>query len=224
MNPTADDVAIAIVAACRETGGDPIAVATAGLGVGDAGTRMARHYALHALVHIFPNAAPMRLCKLVGCPGSVKSFWSNSYYQVVKGKGSGWWKTAIYDRVIRAIEGDRTRRAVAPKVQVEATKPPVEPEKVQVAQQPPPYRPPPLPTSAKTFGQGSGRLEPNGHRPPSGTIAKAIVDELDDDRPVFDRGGQFAERRPYEKPVMSKRDIQEELRRAVANTKPRADE
>ena len=40
MTPTADDVAIAIVAACRETGDDPIAVAE-----GHFAHKKARHYA-----------------------------------------------------------------------------------------------------------------------------------------------------------------------------------
>lgn len=330
-HPDADDVAIAIVAACIETSENPLLIA-------ESRPLRARHYAMHALAHIFPTYDRVKLAALVGSPIKPQHFWRNSCNQVANPTGHSsyavaWWSGDAYDRVIRAIEADRTRRAIAPlrteeladlpkeliaelspearaaaeKVQVEAPEPVVEAEKVQVAEpfkvgdhvehptykvgkvvkvypwnprrkdfpllidfggrtqmmyakvvttaaaqaavnerspleqewlrradanyaihgpkaEPPPYRPPPLPTRAKTFRQGPGRLEGNGYRPPTGTIAKAILDEVEDDRPVFDRGGQFSERRPNQQPVLSKRQLEEELRRAVANTKPRADE
>lgn len=213
VKPTADDVAIAIVAACRETGDDPIDTANGGLGI-NRSTNRARHYALHALIHVFPKANRTDLCRLVGCPGKPGVFWNASWHQVVKPRSPGsllhmasWFDDTAYDRVIRAIEADMTRRAVAP------------PPKPQP--EPPPYRPPPG-TVAKVLADEPpragklGRLEPNGYRPPAGAL-DAI---LDDDRPVMDASG-FAERRHRsweETKQASKSGLEEELRRAVENT------
>ena len=143
--PTADDVAVAIVASCRETGDDPMSTASGGLGIGRA-TNRARHYALHALIHVFPVANRYRVCRWVGCPGKEAAFWNASWHQVVRPRASGmghmanWWDEEAYDRVIRAIEAARTARAVganSPKVKlsadvggyVSADRPGVQPEK-----------------------------------------------------------------------------------------------
>jgi hypothetical protein len=120
MIPTADDIAIAIVAACRETDDDPISTVQGGLGIGRA-TNRARHYALHALIHVFPKASRLRLCEWVGCMGKPAAFWNSSWHQIVKPRFAGstghvanWFDDEVFDRVIRAIEADRTKRAVAP--------------------------------------------------------------------------------------------------------------
>ena len=61
--PTADQIAWAIVQACRETGEDPFKVA---------GRRVvrsrARHYAIHALVQVFPNIDRSAVGRFVGAP------------------------------------------------------------------------------------------------------------------------------------------------------------
>jgi hypothetical protein len=255
MNPTADDIAIAIVAACRETGEDPVEVAA-----GNWAHKKARHYAMHALVHVFRATSPHRLAAYVGADHP-KQFWANSHATIVRAKNGRkhaalWWDDVAYDRVIRAIEADRTRRAVAPKEIAppannssyladenggqeittndpvpEAPPRPGEPTvEVSAYVEPPPYRPPPSTLekalrkdepSGRPFRHGSGYVDRNGYRPPKGTI-EAVLD--DDDRPVMDRGGQFSDRRRSEKPVLSKRNLEDELRRAVANTKPRAEE
>lgn len=237
--PSAEDVAVAIVAACRETGEDPIATAE-----GIYTQKRARHYALHALVRVFPKASRERLCVYVGCPGNPRQFWASSWNQIVKPQAHGhghmakWWDDTVYDRVIRAIEADRTRRAVAPLREEELAGLPAEliaelsPEaqKVQVVA-PPPYRPPPGTVEAvlnggksptREFRQAPGRLEPSGYRPPKGTV-EAILDDLDDESPVFDRGGQFSSRRSAQPPA-SKGDLQRMLRDAAANTKPRTED
>lgn len=211
MNPTADDIAIAIVAACRETGDDPIAVAE-----GIYTQKKARHYALHALVYVFPKTNPHRLCVYVGCTGKPGHFWSNSLTAVVRPRNgrlhaAGWWDDAAYDRVIRAIEADRTRRNVAPRASAA-------PECVSEETEPPAYRPPPG-TVEKALNGGAkpklGTLEPAGYRPPPDTIKEMLAG----DRPIFDRS-PIHERprfRPHE-PKQSKADLEAELRQAVLNT------
>lgn len=79
--PTADEVARAIVAACKETEEDPFRCATA-----IAGSR-ARHYALHALAFFYPPQGredKELLARVVGCPGKPLMFWSNSNTQVFR--------------------------------------------------------------------------------------------------------------------------------------------
>lgn len=103
MLPTADDVARAIVAAARETGEDPI-----GCIRGEMGQRC-RHYAMHALVHVFGDMPRDTAAQLVGCPGKPRYFWNNSWGQVVKPNWNGrpkanWWDAAALSRVIKAIE------------------------------------------------------------------------------------------------------------------------
>lgn len=111
-HPTADDVARAIVAACRETGDDPIKTAD-----GTALTAMrnkqktnqARHYALHALVYVFPDLDRADAARMVGAPGHPKLYWNASWHQVAKPRASGighmagWFDDGIFGRVIQAI-------------------------------------------------------------------------------------------------------------------------
>lgn len=67
--PTADDVAVAIVAACRQTGEDPVSCAE-----GIYTVRRARHYAMHALARVFPEAMRRSLARCVGVPGNPSKF------------------------------------------------------------------------------------------------------------------------------------------------------
>lgn len=111
--PNADDVARAIVAACRETGEDPIKCATEEWHI------RARHYAMHALLHTFPDLQRFAAARLVGCPGSAPGFWNKSWHQVAKPHHSGrshsakWWDEDAYGRVIAAIEQPRTNQKMA---------------------------------------------------------------------------------------------------------------
>lgn len=74
MIPSADDVARAIVAACRETGEDPVSLVE-----GDVNLH-ARHYAFHALLHVFPSEPLKGLARMLGDRRPV-SFWNRSYFK-----------------------------------------------------------------------------------------------------------------------------------------------
>jgi hypothetical protein len=102
MFPSADDFARALVAACRETGEDPEAFV-----VRDPDFR-ARHYALHALIALFPRAWPTKLSELLGCPGQPGYFLRSSLWWVIglnpqRRPGKDWWDHAALDRVTAAV-------------------------------------------------------------------------------------------------------------------------
>lgn len=212
--PTADDVARAIVAACKETGDDPIRTAEGGLGTSRA-TNRARHYAMHALLHVFQGLGREMAARLVGCPGSPRQFWSASWHQIVKprvgglGHAANWFDDDAYARVIAAIEG----------VMRDDVEEELEPE-------PEPYRPPAgtvekvlkddavdKPKPAPRLGTLEGA---RGYRPPPGTIE----DVLKDDRPVIERGGKFARKIDEGSSLMPgpKRSLYDDLAQAVRNT------
>ena len=228
MNPTADDIAVAICAACRETGENPIECASGAL------SNRGRHYALHALLHVFPKADKIKLCVWVGCPGKPKAFWNASWHQVIKPRSSGlghmamWWEDDSYDRVIRAVEANKTRRAVSPPIEgrrgsvpseVPSPRDPPRPEPGP-DRAPPPYRPPPG-TIEKVLRQDRpasrlGTRDASGYRPPPDAIAR-ILD--DDDRPVIDRSGTFSARKTREQPRLTdKAELRRALAEAAANT------
>lgn len=108
---TADHVAWAIVAACRETGDDPFDCACGKMrpsGPGRHGALRGRHYALHALVEVFPEHDKFELARMVGAPGNSRAFWHHSWNQVAKPASSGrrmvnWWDDGAFARVILAI-------------------------------------------------------------------------------------------------------------------------
>jgi hypothetical protein len=114
--PSANEIAWAIVAACHETGDDPIKVAT-GIMTGGSGrpSVRARHYALHALLLVFPDLAREKASSFVGAPGKPMAFYHNSYNSVAKVVGAkgrrfaNWWDETGFLRVVEAI------RAAAPK-------------------------------------------------------------------------------------------------------------
>lgn len=222
MNPTADDYAIAIVAACRETGENPLQIEWRK-------KLRARHYAIHALIHVFQGVSPLRLCETY-CIENHRQFWASSRQMIVEKRNPcGWWDVAAYDRVIRAIEADRTRRAVAPPRKDELRDLPAELSPAsQKATAKPAGEPAPAPPStphrdaatirrprpSPAAPEKLGSLDERGYRPPPGTM-KAV---LDDDRPIFDRGNfQATPRRDYDVPA-SKSSLYDELARAAANT------
>lgn len=117
--PTADDVARAIVAAARETGEDPIDCIKRVAG------RRCRHYAMHALLHVFQDLGREPAAHLVGCPALPRSFWYNSWHQVVKPNWKGrpqakWWDVDVLGRVIKVIEARVPVAAAKPVAQLPA--------------------------------------------------------------------------------------------------------
>lgn len=101
--PTADEVARAIVAAARET--EELEHVLVDL---DSPNMLrCRHYAMHAISHVFQGLPVQVLGRLVGArkPGS---FWKNSMILIAPKSGTSrrrclWWSDEAYDRVIRAI-------------------------------------------------------------------------------------------------------------------------
>lgn len=208
--PTADDVAIAIVTACRETGEDPIETIQRRMGV------KARHYALHALLHVFPKLSRVSAASMVGCPGKPGAFLTNSWNQVVRPYRNGanphmakWFDDKAYDRVIRAIEAGRSEDAADVSVAEERiAELDAHPERLVVVEapvrvEPKPYKPGPLPSAS-------------GYRPPADTIRRIL--EEDDSRPVFDRGKERVVRPPQPKAGSSKQGLRDMLADAAKRT------
>jgi hypothetical protein len=191
--PTADHIAVAIVAACQQTDEDPVKCAQRGSKI------RARHYAMHALVRVFPAAPKRKIANWCGAYYEASKFYENSCTNTANPNASrlakrktDWWNDEIFYRVVRALEAAKTASAIE-------------------------YRPPPG-TIEKVLRDDAtrnlGRLEPNGYRPPADAIAK----ELADDDPVFDRG-RFNFRKPREDTFESSREqANRMLREAAANT------
>lgn len=197
-SPSADDVARAIIAACRETGGDPLLCAGAKRGARGQieGIARARHYALHALSAVFPDVPKVDLARMVGCMGKPQYFWKNSMLNVFRPRagrphGAVWFAPAALARVVAAV---RTQLALAERmVEVSA----------YVAVAPPP--------DAVSIPRG----RPAPLRP---TVADALSEAVASGS-VFDRGRFGREKLPRPAPVLSsKAALREELRRAAENT------
>lgn len=106
MTPTADHVAAAIVAACKETGADPQEVAM-GVNIGPKGNRdgaaHARSYAGLALRCEFPDADGAALARMVGAR-IPKGFFLRLDKQINGNcKPPHWWSDDAYRRVIEAV-------------------------------------------------------------------------------------------------------------------------
>jgi len=106
MMPTADEVAVAIIAAAKETGADPLAVASGerrrpGAG-GLAEIGRARYYAAWALHQVFDGASLPSISRMVGAE-SPQNFLGNVKAQLNNGKLK-WWNNGVAQRVIVAIE------------------------------------------------------------------------------------------------------------------------
>lgn len=119
MLPSADHIAAAIVAACRETGDSPFDVVNGVMrrGPGEKSVR-GRHYAMHALREVFPDLGKSKAAWFVGAPRqNLSGFYNNSFNCIAKvvdrrtgRRVANWWKEEGYQRVILAI------RAVGPGV------------------------------------------------------------------------------------------------------------
>lgn len=106
--PSADQIACAIIAACRETGEDPFVV------TGERRPQSrARHYAFQALKVVFPLAIRERLAFMCGCSGNPKYYAvnsSNGMQRFVAGPHKGerihrFWDEDVFARVIAAVKG-----------------------------------------------------------------------------------------------------------------------
>jgi hypothetical protein len=101
--PTADQVAIAIIAACGETGADPEDVIGGRLGTGqNFPISRARTYAALALRAIFPDNGNVAFGRMVGSrsPGSFVTLVDHQ----IKDGTLKWWDDAVFMRVVEAIE------------------------------------------------------------------------------------------------------------------------
>lgn len=105
MMPTADHIAIAIIAACRETGADPEQVAMGATNKagrhGDHSITHARAYAALALAAVFDCGRPA-IARMVG------SRHPNAYMSGLdfarKRGDMRWWDDAAFMRVVTAVE------------------------------------------------------------------------------------------------------------------------
>lgn len=106
--PTADQVATAIVAACRETGADPITVAS-----GNSDDRRAtvahkyaisraRVYAALAIRAVFEENGPAAIARWVGA--GTPSCYVTNVDRDLKEARLKWWDEAAFKRVIAATE------------------------------------------------------------------------------------------------------------------------
>lgn len=115
-SPTADDIAMAIVLACRETGENPIAVMTepwlVGKSVNGRCHFRARHYAFHVLHLAFPSLPRSSLPRLVGVTTSISNFLTSSNYAVIH-RGSydhrpaaNWFSMTVLERITNTLRAN----------------------------------------------------------------------------------------------------------------------
>ncbi len=129
--PSANHIAVAIVAACAETGEGPLVVAEERVQ-----KSRARHYAFQALRAAFPEAAHESLAYRCGCSGIAKYYATNSNDRMRRFVGGphkgkrrhGFWDEDRFQRIIhavRAVEAPATGGLVEepPAVEHEAERP-----------------------------------------------------------------------------------------------------
>lgn len=93
--PTADEIALAVVTACKLTGDKPIATC---LGQ----TSRARHIALAALMEVFPEANRPKLSRLVGYESP-----HNGTAHLNMSRKCKWWREVWVDEVVGALVVDQ---------------------------------------------------------------------------------------------------------------------
>ncbi|WEX10317.1 hypothetical protein [Chelativorans sp. AA-79] len=103
MFPTADQIATAIVTACRLTGSNPVLIA---LGTEGGEKARGRHIALAALVEAFPDARRTGLARSCGyrTPASAVSNLTNFRKQ-------SWWREAWVDEVVGELVSEQYAEA-----------------------------------------------------------------------------------------------------------------
>ncbi len=216
MMPTSKDVAVAIVAACRETGADPIEVATGGErrnGVQaqklQAITR-ARAYAGRAIDKVFNRVERgVQRPSIARMVGANKPSWF-SFFSSLDARPLSWWDDEAFKRVVDAVmacEPEPTQEVLyTPPANVSRVE-------VAVATTVAPYKHGPLPPPKPL----AMRIDRGGLRPASDAIRKVLEDDADD-RPVFDRGSLADSRPPRWSLPTGKRQMEEDLAQAVRNT------
>lgn len=193
MMPTAHQIAVAIVAASRETGADPVGVIRGverdpGKSVAEkqAITR-ARAYAARAMDRVFnrPEIA-IRRSAIARYVGANKPSWE-SYFATLDCRPLGWWSNETFKRVVDAVMD---------------CEPPQEQfaETAQAPTQANPPNPPPASSMAQRLNRNVARdperrspigtLEAGGFRPAPGTYEKV----LRDDRPPRTNLDRFVDR------------------------------
>jgi hypothetical protein len=188
--PTADEVAVAIVAASRETGADPIRVASGDNlgGHGHVDVSRARAYAAMTL-RAKTKASSAAISRAIGS-GSPGVYLS-SLKRGVANKSLSWWSAEAFQRVLGAVAA------------FQATMPPPEPENAPSKPAGPPRQRPD--DEAILPDQCEGGLEIKT------SYERVIAEETLDVPP-------FIPARPPRPVTLGKRALLEELRRAVENT------
>jgi hypothetical protein len=99
MFPTADQVALAIVVACRLAGTNPILTA-----MGQVAHRESRgrHIAFAALIEVFPDARRMSIARCVGYRAIGSAMANLPTYRKTE-----WWNELWVDEVIGALVADQ---------------------------------------------------------------------------------------------------------------------
>lgn len=226
--PSADEVARAIVAAARETGADPLAVARGdldpqgGFARSEHGHKIsrARAYAAYALLRVF-GGPKQAIARMVG----VKRDSATGYFQAIDRRGGmaqRWCVAVAFERVVAAIEAESLKDIVeavsknmaAPVVAKIATRPDwASPELNEIK-----------PIEPKRTSS-----------PPVAALRVEDFDEVsDDDGPVFDRGimggrkpanvdGLIRGSRPMTKAEMAA-DLAAAVARTAAMQRPEPDE
>lgn len=103
---TADHVARAVVAAARETGADPVAVASGenpSAKTQDYSVSRARAYAATALATIFTSVPNMRIARLCGVSKAYAQVYFNTLRTNRRGNATTWWRDDVLSRVIDAV-------------------------------------------------------------------------------------------------------------------------
>lgn len=214
MMPTAYEIAVAIVAACRETGAQPEAVVLGaerehgGFPIRDAIFR-ARAYAGRAIDRVFnrPTIAIARpdISRLIGVN---KPSWS-AFFPSIDGRQLSWWDEDAFKRVVDAVMDceppeEQIKTGGAETVQSSPQTIEKPPETVQrpAAPKTAPVLRVPDPAKPKT---PIGTLDRAGFRPVPDTVKRVLEDDK--------RSGSYV---PVGRPLFKKDD--DFLRRAVENT------
>lgn len=93
MFPNSDQIALAIVTACRLTGEDPADVCAGRLGC------KARHVAMDALRCAFPQARKVGLARCLGYSQP-----HNQGSNIIMARKAKWWREVWVDEVVGAME------------------------------------------------------------------------------------------------------------------------
>lgn len=234
MMPTSHEIGIAVVAACRITGADPLDVLTGGERVGGCpipkmqATSRARAYAARAIDKVFnrPDIVIARpvIARLVG----VNKPSLTSYFGSLEARPLPWWSDTAFKSVVETLMAydapEETQAAVEePAPQVEKPADPVQspahpvqskPKPVQKPAPPPlkigPLPPVPSSPAAPKVKPPIGALERGGFRPAPGTAERVLQDDKADKRIAA------AAYVPVGRPAMGK--VDDFLRQAVLNT------